>query len=56
MLVTLKTLVPDAKAALAGRPALGSVEVRPTVCVMVFTKFQFASTELTVTVKTAPAV
>src|SRR5438034_635177 len=54
--VTLKFLVPAAKAVLAGKVAPVSLEVIPTRSVTVFTRFQFASTALTVTVKAVPAV
>src|SRR5207248_100639 len=47
--VTLKLLVPAARAVLAGRAALASLEVMPTVSVTVLTTFQLASTALTVT-------
>ena len=53
--MTLIILLPLTKAALAGRDALASLEVIAIVS-LVLIKFQFASTELTVTVKTAPAV
>lgn len=53
--VTLKDLAPDTSAALAGRTALASLEVIVIVS-FVLTRFQFASTELTVTVKGVPAV
>src|SRR4051812_35907495 len=53
--VTVKFLVPATSAALAGRAALASVEVIPTVSVEV-TTFQLASTALTVTLKLEPAV
>ncbi len=53
--VTLKVCVPAASAALAGRPALASLEVMATVS-LVLTRFQLASTALTVTVKGVPAV
>ena len=53
--VTLKTLLPLTKDALAGSAALASLELNETVS-LVFTTFQFASTALTVTLKTAPAV
>ena len=43
-----RVLSPADSAALAGSVAFGSVVVRPTVCVLP-TKFQFASTALTVT-------
>src|SRR6266567_2836168 len=48
--------VPAASAALAGKVAVESVEVIPTVSVTVFTRFQFASTALTVTLKDVQAV
>src|SRR5947207_461588 len=54
--VTLKVRVPAANAALPGNAAPTSLEVIPTVWVIVLTKFQFASTALTVTVKAVPAV
>ena len=54
--VTLKVCVPALKAALAGNVALASLAVMPTVSVTVLTRFQLASTALTVTVKLAPAV
>ncbi len=53
--VTEKVLVPVTSAALAGSVALASVDVIPTVSVEL-TRFQFASTALTVTVKAPPAV
>src|SRR5262249_55955521 len=53
--VTLNAFVPLTKAALAGRTALASLEVIATVS-LVLIKFQFASTELTVTLKAVPAV
>src|SRR5919197_4707541 len=53
--VTLKVLVPATNAALAGNVALASLEVMPTVSVLL-TKFQLASTALTVTLKAVPAV
>src|SRR5438034_1072346 len=40
--------VPAINAVLAGRVALASVDVTPTVCVTVGTRFQLASTALTV--------
>src|SRR5438552_314573 len=52
--VTLKLWVPATRAALAGKVALGSLEVMPTVWVLL-TKFQLASTALTVTLKAVPA-
>src|SRR5712691_6027368 len=53
--VTEKLLVPATSAAFAGRVALASVEVTPTVSVELAT-FQFASTAFTVTVNAVPAV
>ena len=49
LLVRLKDLVPATSAVVAGNAALASVEVRPTVSATVLTRFQFASTALTVT-------
>src|SRR5256885_2053468 len=54
--VTLKLCVPALSAALAGKMALASEEVMPAVSVMLVTRFQLASTALTVTLKAAPAV
>src|SRR3989440_514416 len=54
--VTLKVFVPATNAALAGNVALASLEVIPTVCVFVLTRFQLASTALTVTVNAPAAV
>ena len=54
--VTAKVCVPPAKGALAGKLALVSDEVRPTVSVTLVTRFQLASTPLTVTLKAVPAV
>ena len=53
--VTDKVFVPATSAALAGSAAFASVEVMPTVSVEL-TRFQFASTALTVTLKLLPAV
>src|SRR2546425_3642553 len=53
--VTLAVLEPADNAPLAGKVALASLDVIPTVCVLL-TRFQFASTELTVTLKALPAV
>lgn len=53
--VTLNVCVPPLSAALAGKVALLSLEVMPTVSVAL-TRFQFASTALTVTLNAAPAV
>ena len=54
--VTLKLLVPETKTALAGMVPFGSVEVMPTRSVTVLTRFQLASTALTVTLKAVQAV
>ena len=51
--VTLKALVPPESAALAGKTAFTSLEVIATVS-LVLIKFQFASTELTVTLNAVP--
>src|SRR5881392_4280839 len=48
-LVRASDRVPDARAVFAGKTELVSVEVRPTVWVMLVTTFQFASTALTIT-------
>jgi len=53
--VTLKLFVPTERAALAGRTALGSLEVIETVS-LVLIKFQLASTALTVTLNALPAI
>lgn len=53
--VTLKVCVPATSAAVAGKAALVSLEVMPTMSVEL-TTFQLVSTELTVTVKAEPAV
>src|SRR5437016_6017867 len=55
LLVTLKDFVPALNAALAGNPAFTSVEVMATVS-LVLTRFQLASTALTVRVNAEPAV
>src|SRR5207247_4743354 len=52
--VALRVLLPGAGLSVAGRVALLSVSVRPTVCVRLLTTFQSASTALTVTLKAAP--
>src|ERR1044071_1131872 len=54
--VTLKDLVPATKEALAGRRAFPSEDVRPAISVTVLTRFQLASTDLTVTLNGEPAV
>src|SRR5262245_60089506 len=54
--VMLNVPVPEASAALAGSTALASEEVMPTVSLTEFTRFQFASTALTVTLKAVLAV
>ena len=48
---TPKVCVPLARAALDGSAALGSLDVMATVSPAVLTRFQFASTALTVTLK-----
>ena len=53
--VTLKVCVPAANAALLGRAAFPSLDVIPTLS-LVLIKFQLESTALTVTVKAVPAV
>ena len=53
--VTLKLLLPPTSAALAGRAALVSELVRPTMSLALLTRFQFASTALTVTLNAVPA-
>jgi len=52
--VTLKVFVPATIAAFAGRVAFASVDVRPTVFVLL-TTFQFASTAFTVTLNAVTA-
>src|ERR1051326_4458869 len=52
----LNVWAPAASAALAGRIALVSLEVRPIRSVTLVTTFQFASTAFTVTVKGFSAV
>src|ERR1043166_2390578 len=54
-MVILKVFVPATNAALAGNVALLSEEVIPTVS-LALTRFQLASTALTVTLKAVPAV
>ena len=56
MSVIEKFLVPATSAAFAGRLAFASEHVIPTVSVTFVTKFQFASTALTVTLNAVPAV
>ena len=56
MRVTLEVCVPLANAPLGGPAMAGSLEVKLTVSVTVLTKFQKASTALTVTLKAIPAV
>src|SRR6266571_4806787 len=53
--VTLEVFVPATSAALAGKMALVSEELSPTVSAIVLTRFQFTSTALTVTLKGVPA-
>src|SRR5262249_14729998 len=52
--VTLRTLLPPDNVAFAGKRAFGSLEVTATVS-LVLTRFQLASTALTVTLKAVPA-
>src|SRR5437870_9227045 len=54
--VTLKIFVPPTSAALAGEVAFTSLALMPTVSATLVSKFQLASTALTVTLKAAPAV
>src|SRR5438093_8609848 len=54
--VMVKFLVPAANAALAGKVAPASLDVIPAVSITVPTRFQFASTALTVAVNEVPAV
>ena len=54
--VTLKVLLPLTRAAFAGRAALLSEEVMPSVSLMLLTTFQLASTALIVMLKAVPAV
>src|SRR6267378_6715795 len=54
--IRLKLPVPPANGALAGRVALASDEVIPTVSVVIAIRFQLASTAFTVTLNAAPAV
>jgi hypothetical protein len=49
--LTLKGPVPASNAAFGGKVAVASLEVIPTISVAVLTRFQFASTPLTVTLK-----
>src|SRR5438309_1628900 len=53
--VTLKLFTPLTNTALAGNAAFRSLELRATVS-LVLTRFQFASTALTVTLKAVPAI
>src|SRR6266566_608573 len=54
--VTLRVVVPESNGVFVGSVALASDEVRPAVSVAVVTRFQLASTALTVTLKAVPAV
>src|ERR1043166_6938255 len=54
--VTLNDFVPATRAAFAGRVAVESVEVIFTVSVTVLTRFQLASTAVTVTAKKVPEI
>src|SRR5438874_2085595 len=56
MRVTLKVCVPLANAPLGGPAMAGSLEVKPRLSTALFTKFQKASTALTVTLKAVPDV
>src|SRR5262249_22167272 len=51
-----KLVVPPTSAALAGRAALASELVMPTLSPTLLTRFQLASTALTVRLKALPAV
>src|ERR1051326_4321069 len=53
--VTLKVLLPETNAPLAGKVAFRSLGVRPAVSVTLFTRSQLASTSLTVTLNDVPA-
>jgi hypothetical protein len=55
-IITANVCVPLTKAAFTGKAAFGSVAVIPTTSITVLTKFQFASTALTVTINGVPAV
>jgi len=54
--VTANVFVPAARAPFPGRTAFASLEVIPTVCVRVFTRFQLLSTAFTVTLKAVPEI
>src|SRR6185503_17092441 len=54
--VTLRVFVPETKGALAGKVALASVEVMPTVSLMELITFQRLSTALAVTLNAVAAV
>src|SRR5262245_21009179 len=54
--VTLNDCVPQVSAALAGAVALASLNETPTVSLTLLTRFQFASTALTVAANAAPAI
>src|SRR5436190_1160774 len=53
---TERTTDPEVRAALGGKMALLSEEDRPTVCVALSIRFQFASTALMVTLNGVPAI
>ena len=53
--VTLNDFVPETSAALPGSNAFGSEEVIATVSEALLTRFQLASTALTVTLKAVPS-
>src|SRR5262249_13843269 len=54
--VTVRFVVPASRSATGGRVAVTSLELRPTVSLSVLTRFQKASTALTVTSKPLPAI
>src|ERR1043166_2934270 len=54
--VTLNTIVPELSAVFGGSSGFGPLEVTPTTSLTLDTKFQFASTALTVTLNAVPAV
>src|SRR6185503_13071471 len=54
--VTIRLVVPETNAAAGGRVAVRSLELRPTVSLTVLTRFQKASTALTVGEKELPTV
>src|SRR2546425_2596878 len=54
--VTVRLVVPDTNATAGGKVAVRSLELRPTVSLTVLTRFQKASTALTVTEKELPTI